>query len=63
MSRWLLVPSGSPGAETLEQLSDVLLKVSATPDPAGFFRQAMRQWRRSWVERGGPEDQEALDWG
>jgi hypothetical protein len=51
-----------PDAKTLRQLSDVLLRVAATPDPTDYIRQAMRQWRQTWVERGGPEDQERLDW-
>jgi hypothetical protein len=28
----------------------------------GYIRQAMRQWRQTWVERGGPEEQRRLDW-
>jgi hypothetical protein len=51
-----------PHPATLEAMSDVLFRVACTPDPMGYIRQAMRQWRQTWVERGGPEEQRRLDW-
>jgi hypothetical protein len=51
-----------PDAKTLRQLSEVLLRVACTDDPTTYFREAMRQWRQTWVERGGPEEQARLDW-
>jgi hypothetical protein len=55
-------PGNPPDPRTLETMSDVLFRVACTPDPAGFFRQAMRQWRQTWAENGGPQEQERLDW-
>jgi hypothetical protein len=48
-----------PDWRTLTQLHDVLLRVAATPDPLGYLRQAMQQWRTTWATRGS--DPEPVD--
>jgi hypothetical protein len=49
----------APDWVTLRQVADVFERLAATPDPARYLRQAMKNWRIGWATRD--KDPEPVD--